>query len=97
MKKFEISVIIPTFNESASILEVIKEIQITLLDYDYEIIVVGDNSPDNTHAIVQQIAQNQKNILCVNRTWKKGLSSASRRCISFNKRIYLRDGWRWPA
>lgn len=89
MKKFEISVIIPTFNESASILEVIKEIQITLLDYDYEIIVVDDNSPDNTHAIVKQIAKNQKNILCVNRTWKKGLSSAVVEGASLSTKEYI--------
>jgi len=76
MKKFEISIIIPTFNESANILTVIKEIQISLLDCDYEIIVVDDDSPDNTHAIVKQSAKEQPNVLCINRTWKKGLSSA---------------------
>lgn len=94
MKKFEISIIIPTFNESASILEVIKEIQITLLDYDYEIIIVDDNSPDNTHGIVKQIAKNQKNILCINRTWKKGLSSAvvEGASLSTKKYICVMDG-----
>ena len=45
---FEVSVIIPTFNESQNILRVINEIENNLKNCDYEIIVVDDNSPDGT-------------------------------------------------
>ena len=40
---FEVSVIIPTFNESQNILRVINEIENALKNCDYEIIVVDDN------------------------------------------------------
>lgn len=89
MNKFEISIIIPTYNESANILEVIEEIQITLVDFDYEIIVVDDDSPDNTHEITKQSTKEQPNILCINRTWKKGLSSAVVEGVSLSTKEHI--------
>ena len=50
---FEISVIIPTYNESENIIGLIDEVQSQLEGYDYEIIVVDDNSPDGTHLKVK--------------------------------------------
>ena len=51
---FEISVIIPTYNESENIIGLIDEVQSQLEGYDYEIIVVDDNSPDGTHLKVKE-------------------------------------------
>ena len=52
---FEVSVIIPTFNESQNILRVINEIENNLKNCDYEIIVVDDNSPDGSADTVKNI------------------------------------------
>lgn len=43
-----VSVILPTWNEKDSILSLISEIHEVLLEFDHEIIVVDDNSPDGT-------------------------------------------------
>ena len=65
---FEISVIIPTYNESENIIGLIDEVQSQLEGYDYEIIVVDDNSPDGTHLKVKDYAKNNPEVSCINRT-----------------------------
>jgi len=82
-----IDVIIPTFNESLNIIKVIDELRDALSDLDYEIIVVDDNSPDKTHEKIKNYVNKNKihNISCINRTWKKGLSSAVIEGIGLSK------------
>lgn len=72
----EVSIVIPTYNESENIVNVLNEIELTLAGHNYEIIVVDDNSPDGTSELVKKRSVENKNILCIKRTWKKGLSSA---------------------
>lgn len=56
----ELSLVIPTYNESENILPIIDRL-INLLDrYSFEIIVVDDNSPDRTWEIVETYALNRK-------------------------------------
>jgi cellulose synthase/poly-beta-1,6-N-acetylglucosamine synthase-like glycosyltransferase len=54
-----ISVIVPTLNESGNIGRLIERINATLFykNISYEIIVVDDNSTDNTRAIVRHLSQ----------------------------------------
>mgnify|MGYP006094495103 FL=1 len=86
-----ISVIIPTFNESLNIIKIIDELRDVLNDLDYEIIVVDDNSPDKTHEKIKNYVNKNKihNIYCINRTWKKGLSSAVIEGIGLSKKDNL--------
>ena len=73
----EFSILIPTYNEKDNILDLIEEIHETLANYEYEIIVIDDNSPDKTAEIVKVYAANKtERIICIERTWQKGLSSA---------------------
>ena len=53
---FEVSIIIPTFNEADNILKVIHQIESNLDGCDYEIIIVDDNSPDGTSEIVKNLS-----------------------------------------
>jgi len=75
-----ISVVLPTFNEALNIEPLINEIQkyITLQD---EIIVVDDNSPDDTAGIVKTLQKKFTNIRLVLRINEKGLTSAIQRGI----------------
>ena len=73
---FSLSVIIPTFNESKNILKVINEIEASLHDLDYEIIVVDDNSPDGTATILKKISKNNDNFYYKIRENKLGLNTA---------------------
>ena len=86
---FEISVIIPTYNESENIIGLIDEVQSRLEGYDYEIIVVDDNSPDGTHLKVKDYAKNNSKVSCINRTWKKGLSSAVVEGVALSTKRYI--------
>ena len=72
----EFSILIPTYNEKDNILDLIQEIHETLISYEYEIIIIDDNSPDKTAEIVKAYAANKtERVICIERTWQKGLSS----------------------
>ena len=51
-----VSVVLPTFNEKGNIIELIEQIvkQLNNPAFDYEIIVVDDNSPDKTGEICKK-------------------------------------------
>lgn len=74
----DFSIVIPTYNEKENIINLIYEIQNELAAFPYELIIVDDNSPDKTSEIVKTFVRenNKKNIICINRSWHKGLSSA---------------------
>ncbi len=81
-KKPQVSIIIPTYNESQNILNVLKSIgDIIPKNIFTEAIVVDDNSPDGTGRIVEDYLKNVKKIAgytidVIHRTTKNGLSSA---------------------
>ncbi|MDG2375306.1 MAG: glycosyltransferase family 2 protein [Woeseiaceae bacterium] len=72
----ELSVIIPTFNERANVLELIQRLQTTLVKYRWEVIFVDDDSPDETARLVREIAQCDIRVRCIQRIARRGLSSA---------------------
>ena len=78
----QISIIIPTYNESQNILNVLKSIgDIIPKNIFTQAIVVDDNSPDGTGKIVEDYLKNVKKIAgytidIVHRSTKNGLSSA---------------------
>ena len=56
MKNFKkIIVVIPTYNESENIENIVKEI----LDLGVSVLIVDDNSPDNTRKLVEKIMENK--------------------------------------
>lgn len=68
----KISLIIPTYNEAKNIKKVIKRILPSLRKYDYEIVVVDDDSPDGTADIVNSLKI--KRVRLIRRKGKKDLS-----------------------
>ena len=81
-KGTQVSIIIPTYNESQNIVKVLKSIgDILPKNILAEAIVVDDNSPDGTGKIVENYLKDFKRITgytidVIHRTAKKGLSSA---------------------
>ena len=69
MKKL---VILPTYNESKNIIKIID--MLLNLDTNLDILVVDDNSPDNTAEIVRN--HNKEKIFIEKRAKKNGLGSA---------------------
>jgi len=81
-KATQVSIVIPTYNESKNILRVLKSIGDFLPPNTHtEAIVVDDNSPDGTGKLVENYLKNMTKIAgytidVIHRTAKKGLSSA---------------------
>lgn len=73
-----ISIIIPTFNERENIVNLIHEIQLVLSESNikYEVIVVDDNSPDQTALEIKKKFKSVKNIRLFVRKNIRGLASA---------------------
>lgn len=67
-------VIIPTYNEAENIGRIVP----LVLEQDPEIhvLVVDDNSPDGTGAIVDELAATEPRVRCLHREGKSGLGSA---------------------
>jgi dolichol-phosphate mannosyltransferase len=74
--KYDLSVILPTYNEKENIIIILDKIRKVLKNESYQIIVVDDNSPDGTWEIAQQYAKKLSNIQVIRRLNTKGLSSA---------------------
>ena len=59
-----ILVIIPTYNESENILNIIPEVlKFSNEDYEFNVLVVDDNSPDGTGTILEGLKEKQKNLI----------------------------------
>lgn len=67
-------IIIPTYNEAKNIGTLIKKLQV----FDVHILIVDDNSPDNTAGIVKNLIEENSNLHLIQRKNKLGLGSAYR-------------------
>lgn len=81
-----VSIILPTYNEAENIVPLIKEIQRSV-KIRYEIIVVDDNSPDQTSKIVLAFIKKSraKNIRLKTRLSNRGLTNSIREGIGLSK------------
>lgn len=73
---FEVSVILPTYNEAENIPLIVKKLETVLKKFNYEILIVDDNSPDKTYDIAVRLGENNKRIRAIRRVHERGLSSA---------------------
>jgi dolichol-phosphate mannosyltransferase len=73
----DLSLVICTLNEGAAIRSVIDEICTTLEGISHEIIVVDDNSQDQTQSEVLEVAKSRPNVRLHVRYDERGLSSAA--------------------
>lgn len=78
-----VSVILPSYNERDSIEEAIERISKSLGNSLLEIIVVDDNSPDQTWNVVKEL--HHQKVKLIRRTEEKGLSSALADGINYSK------------
>ncbi len=67
---------IPTYNESENIRQVVDEIMGLRLRYDLQVLVVDDNSPDGTGTIVEDMARQDKRVHLLLRTKRRGRGAA---------------------
>lgn len=76
MDKLKFSIVIPTYNEAGGIERLIRSLGALFTEHalDGEMIVVDDNSPDGTGAIVDALGA-EFPVRCLHRAGKLGLSS----------------------
>jgi len=71
----KVSVVVPTYNEAENIKKLVPLLDSVLKDYDHEIIIVDDNSPDGTAKVAKKLAE-QYPVKILKREKKLGLASA---------------------
>lgn len=81
----QISVVLPTYDEAGNIVPLMRGI-LKALGPEVEIIVVDDDSPDGTAALVRQFAGEWAQVRLVHRATERGLTSAIARGIAESKR-----------
>ena len=72
----ELSVIVPAFNEAVNIQPLIDRLRTALTGLRWEVIVVDDDSPDGTAAVVRSLAAVDPRVRCLRRIGRRGLASA---------------------
>ncbi len=72
----ELSVVVPTFNERSNLVELLRRLDLSLQGIAWEVIVVDDDSPDQTAAFARQLAQQDQRVRCLQRIGRRGLASA---------------------
>lgn len=73
---YDVSIVVPTYNESGNVPNIIKAIEKTMGDISWEVIFVDDNSPDGTSGFAKKFAKEDSRVRCLRRVGRKGLSSA---------------------
>jgi dolichol-phosphate mannosyltransferase len=71
-----LSVVIPTFNESANVPLIIERISAALADAEWEIIFVDDDSPDSTSTVAKRLGELDGRVRCIRRVGRRGLAGA---------------------
>jgi dolichol-phosphate mannosyltransferase len=71
-----LSLVLPTYNESANITGLIDVLDAVLRDIPHEIIVVDDDSPDGTWKVAQSLSKTHPSVRVLRRVGRRGLSSA---------------------
>jgi dolichol-phosphate mannosyltransferase len=76
MPPYDLCIVIPTFNERDNVALLLARLRAVLSGVRYEVIVVDDDSPDETADAVRAAAGEQTNIRVIERIGRRGLSSA---------------------
>ncbi|EKE38737.1 hypothetical protein ENUP19_0002G0063 [Entamoeba nuttalli] len=72
----DLTIIVPTYNEAENIEQLIIQLEDTLKDINFDILVMDDNSPDKTGEKVQRLKSEGHKCNVVIRTENRGLSPA---------------------
>ncbi len=68
-------VIIPTYNEKENIEKMIETV-LAIEEHQFDLLIIDDNSPDGTGAIVDAIAEREERVNILHRAGKLGLGTA---------------------
>ncbi len=72
----ELSIVVPTFNESGNLAELVSRVRNALPGVAWEILFVDDNSPDGTSRVARDLYRHDSRVRCIRRYGRRGLASA---------------------
>jgi len=72
----DLTVVLPTYNERDNIIPLIERALAALAEYDAEMLVVDDDSPDGTWQAVAELAGRDARVRLIRRTQERGLTTA---------------------
>ena len=84
-----LTIVIPTYNEKDNIPLLLERLESLLAEHSKEVIVVDDNSPDQTWSVSKELEKKYSWLKTIRRTTEKGLSSAVLRGFEFSEGHYL--------
>ena len=91
MKQPLISILIPSFNEGKTILNVLNRIsKIMALNVNYEVVVINDGSTDNTLDLLKQNKDLYNQLITYNKNCGKGNAIKKGLEVSNGKYIFFR-------
>ncbi len=73
---FDLTIVLPTFNESRNVGPMVDRLRKALAGNHYEAIFVDDDSPDGTADVVRRLARDHDNLRVLHRIGRRGLASA---------------------
>jgi dolichol-phosphate mannosyltransferase len=73
---YELTVVVPTFNEAGNVEKLIAALRAALDGVAWQVIYVDDDSPDGTAAAVKAIAAGDPRVQCLRRVGRRGLAGA---------------------
>lgn len=74
--KPHLSVIVPTYCEAENVPRLFAKLTQSLKDYPWDMIIVDDNSPDETYNVAFTLARTHPNVRCLRRIHRSGLAGA---------------------
>jgi dolichol-phosphate mannosyltransferase len=72
----ELGIIVPTFQERENVPILLERLRRVLIDCDWEVVFVDDNSPDGTAAVARALGQADDRVRCIRRIGRRGLAGA---------------------
>lgn len=97
-----VSVCIPCYKSAKTLPIVIEDIKNVFIneDYDYQIVLVNDGSPDNTFGVIAELCRTDRNIIGINLSKNYGQPSAKLAALNYAKGdiiIFMDDDGQHPA
>lgn len=71
-----VSVVIPTYNERANVERIVNRVLHSLSEYQTEVLVVDDDSPDETWQVAEQTFADEDRVRVIRRVDERGLATA---------------------
>jgi dolichol-phosphate mannosyltransferase len=90
MTPSSVSVVLPTYNESGHIVDLVNEVVASIpAGWRYEVLVVDDNSPDGTYQIVKNAFRDNSSVIPILREIDRGFAKSIRAGIEHASSEFL--------